>query len=271
MRRMKNAMAERWKVWRKFLVWGFIVIAVIVMGILLFSPILSVREIRVIRAEGRVDVRAVMEALAPQYGRHMIFLPQQEIVTAIRNVVPDTAQIEVQKHYPSQISIRITLKPLAARLVIEQPGVVAGSGAVVATSGSGAAVTAKMYDFLTENGTYVQSDSKQSQLALPMIKVVDWGVHPAPNSPLISEEILKNMKLAEQALALEFGQEIRLRTVYIRAREFHLDTAKVSFWFDIRTPLEQQLGRLRSFLKSVKLTEVKSYIDLRLAGRVVYK
>lgn len=270
LRRAKNAAMEQWAMWRRWLLLGFLAIGAVVMGIILFSPALSVREIRVVRAEGRVDVRAVLEALAPQYGRHMIFLPQQEIAAAVHAVVPDVAEIDVQKEYPSRIAIRISLKPLAARLVIEQPGGTSGSGATVVRSGSGA-TAGTVYDFLTENGTYVVSDTKQAQLALPVIRVVDWGVHPTPNSPLIPPELLKNMALAEQALTLEFGQEIRLRTVYIRAREFHVDTAKVSFWFDIRSPLEQQLGRLRSFLTSVKLTDVKNYVDLRLAGRVVYK
>jgi hypothetical protein len=59
--------------------------------------------------------------------------------------------------------------------------------------------------------------------------------------------------------------------VYLRAREFHLDTPKLSFWFDLRSPLEEQLQRLRTFLTVVKFPEVKNYIDLRLIGKVVYK
>jgi hypothetical protein len=271
-RRVKSAIGDQWVIWRKWLLIGGVCLTVIAFVVLLFSPLLSVREIRVIRTEGRVDVRAVLQALTPQYGQRMMFLSQQEIAAAVRQVVPDVADIIVQKEYPSRISVRITLKPLAARLQVENPGQVAGSGATVPVAGSGAVVGPKTYDFLTANGTYVVSDTQQLQLPLPIIRVVDWGVHPVPNSPLISEEILQNMKQAEEALTLEFGQEVRLRTVYIRAREFHLETSKkISFWFDIRTPLQQQLGRLRSFLKSAKLTDVKSYIDLRLVGRVVYK
>lgn len=92
-----------------------------------------------------------------------------------------------------------------------------------------------------------------------------------PGTVILPPEFFDRLRRAENALTLEFGQQVGLRTVYLRAREFHLDTPAISFWFDIRTPLEAQLQRLRTFLKAVKLPEVKEYIDLRLTGRVVYQ
>jgi hypothetical protein len=232
----------------------------------LFSPILHVREIRVVRTEGRVDIAKVINALHEFYGRHMLLVSARDITTHVRQVVPDAKDVIVSKHYPSQLSVRITLVPLVAKLTIDPPL----NAAPVSGSGSGPGTTT-VADYLTENGVLVSIARPAGSQPLPTIRIVDWGVRPVPLSPVLAPEFLDRMRRAEGALALEFSQQIVSRTVYLRAREFHLDTPKLSFWFDLRSPLEEQLQRLRTFLTVVKFPEVKNYIDLRLIGKVVYK
>ena len=283
--RVRQHRQERWKRWvrraitvarerftfvRRWLPVVLLAVLALVFCLLLFSPIIRVREIRVARSEGRVDVRAVAEALSPLYGWHLLFLPAHEVVSRVRSVVPDASGIEVRKEYPSLLSVHITLVPVVARLSIQSPGQVPASGSGTIASGSGAAVAVE-YDYLAENGMYVSAPDRRKDSPLPTLRVVDWGVRPVPGMLLITPEFLDRMRRAEQALSREFAQQIRTRTIFLRAREFHLDTPSISFWFDVRSPLEQQLGRLRSFLRSVKFKDVKSYVDLRLTGRVVYK
>jgi hypothetical protein len=59
--------------------------------------------------------------------------------------------------------------------------------------------------------------------------------------------------------------------VYLRSREFHLQTAKYSLWFDMRSPLAQQIDRYRLFLQSAGAGAAKVYVDLRLQDRIVYR
>ena len=252
----------------KFFVFG---LGVFVVCLLLFSPILHVRSIRVIRAEGRVDLPAVLRTLAPLYDRHLLFISTHDIDARVRAVVPDASDVTVQKHYPSELLVRIAVTPLVARILIDPPtdgSASAGSGAVI---GSGSLVDTRFGDFLTANGLIVSTIHVALSQPLPLIRIVDWGARPVPMTPLLTPAFLERMRRAEDALTLEFGQPVRTRTIYLRAREFHLDSPTVSFWFDVRTPLEDQLQRLRIFLGNVKLQDVKSHVDLRLIGRVVYR
>jgi len=257
--------------WLKFLVLGLTAFAIC---LLLFSPILHVREIRVIRTEGRVDLPAVLRTLTPLYGRHLLFVSTYDVDERVRAVVPDASDVTVRKQYPSELLVRIAVVPLVARILIE-PQIggerESGSGAAIDLRGSGTLTGARTTDFLTENGLLVSTVHATLSQPLPLIRVVDWGARPVPMTPLLTPAFLDRMRRGEDALTLEFGQQVRTRTVYLRAREFHLDSPTVSFWFDVRSPLGDQLQRLRVFLANVKLQDVKSHVDLRLIGRVVYQ
>ena len=69
-------------------------------------------------------------------------------------------------------------------------------------------------DYLAENGMYVATTSAESGSVLPMIRVVDWGVRPAPGTQLVSEGFLKRMDETERILTQEFGHTITQRTIY---------------------------------------------------------
>lgn len=262
--------------WLKFLA---LALAAFVVFLLLFSPILHVREIRVIRAEGRIALPAVLQALAPLYGRHLLMISTHDVEGRVKRAVPDASDVYVRKRYPSELVVRIAVSPLVARILIDPPGAGAEDRAssydaaseAADLVGSGAISGEKTADFLTANGMLVSTAHVTVSQPMPVIRVVDWAARPVPMHTLLTPEFMDRMKRAEDALALEFGQQIATRTVFLRAREFHLDSPKVSFWFDVRTPLEDQLQRLRIFLGQVKLQDVKSHVDLRLTGRVIYQ
>lgn len=285
-RRARAIVLDRIVAARRYLKFLAVGAAILVASLLLFSPLLRVREIRVVRTEGRVDLASVLEALAPLYDRHMLLVSVHDVTSRVRAVVPDARTVSVTKSYPARLSVRIALAPLVARVRIQtspqsppgsppaaaSAGPSAGSGARVATrTGSGSAASVAQQEFLTDDGLLVTAPHGPASEALPTIRVVDWSARPAPGRALLSPEFFDRLRRAEQALTLEFGQQIVLRTVYLRAREFHLDGPVVSFWFDTRSTLESQLQRLRIFLRAVKITDIRSYVDLRLTGRVVYK
>lgn len=231
-----------------------------VFGFLLFSPIVQVREIQVTRESPRLDIEDVQVALTPMFGRHLFFLSSLEVADLLKESIPDISAISVSKTYPSTLHVRVQLHPLAARLRILEPD------QEYATSQTGATV-----DFLTDQGMYVATTAVHDTETLPEIVVVDWGVRPDPGTRMVRPSFLERMNAAELTLLRQFGKEVSQRRIFLRAQEFHVTIDGIDLWFDTRTPLEKQLNRYRLFLREVESSEVKQYIDLRVADRVVYQ
>ncbi len=196
--RMRQRMQRRAETLRRMFV-RFLMAAVplallLTVGVLLFSPMLHVQEMRIERTDARIDVEQIQEALAPLFGKHLFFLSQQEVRVLVREAVPDLESLTVTKQYPSSLSLHLTIDPVAARLIIDDPD---NSGA--ARSGSGS-------DFLSEHGMYVVYSDAQVQASkertssgvlLPVIHIVDWGVRPQPWQALIDRSMLDVMNEAE--------------------------------------------------------------------------
>ena len=72
-------------------------------------------------------------------------------------------------------------------------------------------------------------------------------------------------------LRSDFGLSAKDITIFLRAKEFHIRTEKVALWFDLTSPLSVQFQRFRELLKNLPLDQVKEYIDLRIADKIVYK
>jgi len=241
----------------------FAVIGLILLGggLVLFSPIIEVRELRVTRVNARLDIEEVQRVLAPFFGRHLLFLPVREVVQTLEASLADIKHVEIQKQYPSQLIVRIELDPLYAQLTILNPDMEGGETSIGAT-----------IDFLTDQGIYVVAFLPEESATLPMMRLVDWGVRPQEGTRLVSPDFLVRMQETERALKEQFGQNVTVRTIILRAQEYHLQTDNgLTVWFDTRVPLEDQLLRYRTFLRSVHIDDVEEYVDLRLADRVIYK
>ncbi len=259
------------------------VVAAALIGVVLFSPLLHVREIRVVRGQGRVDVAAIQHALLPLFGRHLLLLSSADVEARVRAAVPDLESVQISKQYPARLFLRVRVKPLVARLMLDEPKPLGGTpltppatatgAAAIPTvaSGSMAPQLVEKKDYLTENGLLVSTTSAESGTSLPLIRVTDWGVRPSPSQRLMPEDFLQRMRDAERILTDEFGQAVTARTIYLRAQEFHLQAGKLSLWFDMQSSLEDQLTRYRLFLKTVGVGGAARYVDLRLTGRVVYR
>lgn len=259
----------------RFTPWILGVIAVLLTAAFLFSPVFTVKEIRIARNDARTDIERAQRLLRPLFDRHLFFLSSQEVLPLLEDGLPATADrpaepgiidlqtVQVTKRYPSTLQLKLTLDPLYSRIRFVQ------SPAVAAVVASGA-VTA---DFITSEGVYVAytPDQVGSGMLLPLLTVTDWKDPPQPFTQVIQPELLKSMQHAEQALLQQFGQVVRSRWVFLRAQEFHLQTAEFALWMDSRSPLDEQLTRYRTFLQSAGKGAAKEYVDLRLTDRVVYK
>ena len=248
---------------RQFALAFVIGLFLLIVGLLLFSPILDVREIRVLRTDPRIDVEQVQHALVPLFRKHLLILSAQDIVPMLRAALPDMISATIRKRYPSTLVVQLMLDPIIARLSIEDQGVTVptATGAMIHTD-----------DFLTAQGmyvTYLQSQIKDVPPAL--IRVVDWGARPGAWAPLVDPSFLLEMRQAEQTLLEQFSQATIERTVFLRAQEFHLKTKTYTLWFDRKSALDTQMQHYRIFLQAVGPQAAKEYVDLRLADRVVYK
>ena len=242
--------------------------------VLLFSPLLHLQQMSITRSDPRIDVEHIQRSLAPLFGRHLFFLPPSEVHDLVVDAVPDLASVEVVKQYPSSLALRLTLHPIIAKLTIDDPDLPkqTGSGAVEPSQAG--------KEFLTAKGMYVVYSDAQVQPgiaysatggALPVLRIVDWGVRPVPWQPLLEPTLLHSLFEAERELAGQFNQKTTGRTVYLRAREYHLHIGNISLWFDLRSPLSEQLRRYSLFLRSADKDTVKEYVDLRLADRIIYR
>ena len=231
-----------------------------VLGFLLFSPIIQVREIQVTRESPRLDIEDVQQALAPMFGKHLFFLSSYEVAALLQKNFLDIESITVQKTYPSTLHVGIELHPLVARLRILEPD-----------EQNALSFTGSTVDFLTEEGVYIATTAAKDPETLPEVTIVDWGVRPDPKTELLDPAVMERMNAAEITLLRQFGQEVTERRVFLRANEFHLHIGSVELWFDMQSPLEMQLNRYRVFLREVSLDEVRQYIDLRISDRVVYQ
>ncbi|MBI1813020.1 FtsQ-type POTRA domain-containing protein [Candidatus Peregrinibacteria bacterium] len=280
--RRKNLRRERWKRWlrriqralhdsilslRRWLVVLCAGLALLLAGLLVFSPIVEVRSIHIQRVQKRLDLEKVQHVLKPLFGRRLLFLSMREVTALLHDALPDVEDIAVSKNYPSTLSVRIVLRPIIAALRIAQPQ----------PDASNPAQTGSLLpdrpgnEYLTDNGFSIALPRALSGGLLPTITMVDWTVFPAPNTLLLLPDLLARMQAAEQAITRDFGQQVRSRTVFLRAREFHLQTPSFSLWFDMVSPLADQLARYKVFLKTVGPKIVKHYVDLRLSGKVVYR
>lgn len=244
----------------RFTAISIVLVGMIIFGFILFSPIIQVREIKVTRLSPRLDIEEVQTVLSSLFNRHLFFLSSFEVAALLEENIADISAVNIGKEYSSTLHVSIELSPLVARLRIIEPDAQEGY------SGTGATI-----DYLTDQGIYVSTISAKDTETLPEIRVVDWGVRPSPGTLLIMPTFIERINAAEIAFLRQFGFEVQRRTVYLRAQEFHLLLGNTELWFDLKSPLENQLERYRTFLREVEIEEVKEYIDLRVSDRVIYR
>ena len=248
--------------WQKFVLHWFLVglagVLVLIFGFLLFSPVVHIREIKIIRTDARLDIESVQQALAPLFNRHTLFLSEFEIRSLLKQAITDLDYVDITKVYPSGLRVSVHLDPLIARMDILDPEQERSTS------------TGTSIDYLTNEGMYIATIAEQSE-ELSVFTLVDWGARPQPGERVISVDLLDRMDRAEKALKDQFDFDVLSRKVYMRSQEFHLQLPDYSLWFDMRSPLSDHLLRYRTFLNAVSSEEVNQYIDLRLTDRVVYK
>ncbi len=263
MERSLQVWTSQFRIWFIALV-GTSVAALIILS--LFSPLFEVKSIRVRRQDARVDIEEVQKLLTPFFGRHLFFLAPRTLEMIVQESYPEVASLEVQKHFPHELQITLYMDPLAADVLV---------GAPEETEHTATASGGALSQYITSRGIYLEypmplAEAPEGETRMKL-RIVDWAVKPSHRQRLLSEELLHAMQNAEKILRESFGHEVSSITLYVRAQEFHIQTEKLSLWFDIATPLVQQIDHYREFLRSLPEGGATEYIDLRLHDRVVYR
>lgn len=259
-RRAARAAVEWRTFFTRWVLVGVFCTLLLVLGLLLFSPRVRIQTIRIPRTDARLDVEQTALQLSSLYGRHLLFLSPYEVESLIGESLPDMQSVSIEKIYPNELRVNVTLAPLIVRLAILAPD----EEPVIGTGGT--------IDFLTEKGIYVQLPGEEEHPDLPLLHIIDWGARPLPGAPLVTPAFVEQLFGAENALVNQFGHQVQKRIVFLRGQEFHLELQNYTLWFDVRSSLDDALQRYRTFLQAVNVQEqVREYIDLRLTDKVVYK
>lgn len=262
--RFRRKFGRWWKFFRHHVFIGITLLCIVLVVFLLWSPLLSVREIRIVRTSPRVDIEDVQNILSSFFGRRLFVLSPSAVRRLLHESISDIKTVTVGKKYPSTLVVRIEPEPLFVRVQIED----SDARFLVFEQGTGAV----MSDALTEKGLFISGDRIQEEAEnLPLLHIVDWGARPQPGDRVLGEEFLHRIIEAEQSLTRSFGHKIKQRIVFLRAQEFHIQTDRHILWFDVRSSVGDHLQRYRIFLEEIGTDQAKEYIDLRLNDRVIYK
>ncbi len=255
----------------EFRLWLVITVGIVIVtvsSVLLFAPFFNVRRINIERRDPRIDPGEIQQTLSPLFNQRLVLITKAQVSSMLEAVYPDITSVSIGKEYPSTLSVFIALEPVIAEVVMEESGTKetdTQSGAVRAGTGT------VQYAYVTTQGTYVTSPIRLTKEKLERIVITDWGIVPQNRTKLLTSEVLRTIFLARDTLRRDFGLQPTKIIVYLRAQEFHIKTPKGTLWFDERTDLPMQFQRFREFLKEISLDQVKEYIDLRIADKIVYK
>lgn len=244
------------------------VVVVSVSAVLLFAPFFNVRRINIERRDPRIDPGEIQQTLSALFNQRLVLVTNAQVTSMLETEYPDIVRVSINKDYPSTLSVSIALEPVIASVTMEENGAKDTevlSGALLTSTG------AVHYAYITTQGTYVTAPIRLTREKLERLVITDWGIVPQNRTKLLSPDILRMIFLARDTLRKDFGLEPTKIIVYLRAQEFHIKTPKGTLWFDERSDLPMQFQRFREFLKEISLDQVKEYIDLRIADKIVYK
>jgi hypothetical protein len=253
----------------------------------LLSPTFTIHSIRVSRQDQRVDIEELQQLLRPSFGKHLFFLSSPLVERRILATYPEVSAAAIRKRYPRELSVTLYMDPVVAEVLVGKPG-----ETEEALHGSGAFTGEReRWSYLTARGIYldlpfplpfsssprghspqddVLEEAARGERAL-RIHLVDWAVKPTHQQYLLPPEALQDIQTIQQILEESFGHTVAFVTLYLRAREFHVQTEQLALWFDRGLPLVQQFEHYRAFLRALPPGSAQRYVDLRMHDRVVYQ
>lgn len=236
----------------------------------------TVSSIRVSRGDRRIDGEEIQMLLAPEFGKHLLFISPLLIARNIQEAYPEMKTVAVRRLFPDELHISLTMDRIAARVLLGGPEETEANAPPPSSPSPDG-----IERFVTEGGIYLEYPFPlETSEPLLTIHVVDWATKPEHRQPLLQPAILQELLQAKNILEQTFGASVPVVTFFVRALEFHIQTKNpglseekeaLVLWFDLASPLLDQINRYRDFLRTVPAGSAKEYVDLRLRDRVVYR
>jgi len=264
-----------------FWIIGFVFIALCT-GFLyfLFSPTFKISSMRVSREDRRMDVEEIQTLLAPNFGRHILFVSPLLLANHLESAFPEISSATIRRVFPDELHILLKMDPIVATVFLGAPDDTETN--LTALASPPATTSGSLHRYVSGKGVYLEYPFEIPEGASPRLSLhfVDWAARPTHRQQLLLPILLENMRQTRAILEQSFGHSVPSVTVYLRAREFHVETVhpgrpkdreRIILWFDFSTPPLAQIEKYREFLRTVPAEELTEYVDLRLHDRVVYR
>ena len=194
---------------------------------------------------------------------------------------PEVSSVKVRRNFPSELQVALFMDPIVANVTMGDPGdterdyLSATPSSEDSEENSPApAEKQELYRYVTEKGIYLEYpfplQPKENEERLTL-HIVDWATKPVHRRVLFPPEVYRQIKSTKRILEESFGHTVPFITLYLRAKEFHVQTERVVLWFDLANPITAQIDRYRIFLRNFIPQDAEEYVDLRLHDRVVYR
>lgn len=259
-----------------------LMLMILCVGILyfLFSPTFTISSIRVSREDRRMDVEEIQKLLAPNFGRHILFISPLLLSGTLESAFPEIAKATIRRIFPHELHVLLTMDPIVATVFLGEPDDTEASLAALRANAS--ASSGSLHRYVSSKGAYLEYPFEIPEGETPCLRLslVDWAARPTHRQQLLTPAILENMRQTRAILEQSFGHSIPSMTVYLRAREFHVETVhpgqpkdheRIILWFDFTVSPLAQIERYREFLRIIPPSELTEYVDLRLHDRVIYR
>lgn len=236
-----------------------IFLVLIILGIygVFFSSYFKVKEIKILDdlLESESLGLEIKSNLKSSLGKNIIFIDTNDLKETLLDSYPEIEEVQVEKDYPSKITIEFSQYPLVANVVNESS-------------------TMKKNYIINSIGYAMKEDLESTNL--PYI-IVETDEPLNPESPIIEANKLRYILETIIYFEDKFGMRV-VEVVYKKTpREIHLLTERdFNIWLDMQNPADEQLKKLKKALVKLDIyTEDLQYIDLRIAGgngdKIIYK
>lgn len=230
------------------------------------------------REDRRTDVEEIQKLLSPFFGKHILFVSPALLERTLLTAYPEISSAAVRRNFPNELQVALFMDPIVANVTLGEPDDTerdfADQLALESSEESSPPAEGKRHHYLTEQGIYLeypfslQQKENEERLSL---HIVDWAVKPTHRQRLLAPEVYHEIRSVKRILEETFGHTTLFATAYLRAKEFHVQTERLTLWFDLGSPITAQMNRYRMFLRTVSPESAQEYVDLRLHDRVVYR
>jgi len=228
------------------------IVMVLMAGFVIFatgSSYFDVKKITIERDDVFLDTEKVKNALDDFYGRNLIFLPKDELITHLKDQFPDFRDVSVTDKWPNEIQLKITLSPPVFNVFNAE--------------------TAN-FSVLSSDGVILETNVNE---ALPVLRIFQHENLLVPREKFMKKVDIDNILLASEIARSELKLDVQDLHYLSDALEVHLiGPNEAAIWLDLRVDIKAQLRKLDLAAEKIGLYKNDfEHIDLRVPNQLFWK